>query len=142
MLVVMVYAAIQWIGQSDWFSDDWWGGVAYCGLTFVMLALCIFSTYISIENSGWKVPRLDQFDWIVGWVFYVLARTFWILCVVFVASLHMLSRMEMKNAPATLSLIVAGLFLAYIVFTCHLNDTNMSIREKTDPNFRRACGFS
>ena len=46
------------------------------------------------------------------------------------------------NVPVVLGLTTLGLFFASIVFTGLLNETSVQIREKTDPNFRRAFGFS
>ena len=128
-LIVLVCAAIQWIGRSDLFSADWWGGISYCFLAYVVLMIYFWMGIDTNSNAGWKIPLPD-------WMFYL---GMFLLLVVLILLKSVIE--EVKNAPGVLSFTTAVLFYASIFFFCSLDETNVSIREKTDPNFRRTRGF-
>ena len=148
-LGIIGYAAILLFVRTDLSSIDWWGGIAYYGcLVSLILTVYFFMVIAIIDNAHWKCPAWDyvictitpavceSVALSVGMLFFrlLLLLPFFLILL----SAHFAAT---SNTPV-LSLTALASFFASSFCSGSLNETNVLIREKTDPNFRRAYGFS
>ncbi len=98
----IIFAAFLWAGRSERYSGDWWGGITYGGLAFVVLMLYLFAIVFTFDHAGITIP-------LPRWCGYLILPLFWVGCLVFCTTCVVSHSIEATHPPLFLSLTAEGL---------------------------------